>query len=289
MLHALQQRMRSAILLLSILAVAGCRDRSATVEGVLLDPGDATWVWAAGGAERQRIDDGAFSLGEVRGDTLDLRFATDDEEVGWMRIVGLTPGERIALDGIWFDDGRAFPTSVELGRGGVVAINAIRMSSSGQLNGAVELSATVLALDRSAEVLLARPEDERLPDVRVILPPGVSVRGEDGEPVTLEGLDFADPVTVRGSMEGAYLVATEVVRPRSLSGAAGSRSSGSAVDPEPVSPVRAPPPPPPPPPADRPAVRDRDDGDDDDDVRPRNGRGPDGRGPPGQRRRGRDR
>jgi hypothetical protein len=291
MLRALQPSMRSAILLLSVLAAAGCRDRSAMVEGVLLEPGDATWVWAAGGAERQRVDDGAFALDGIRGDTLDLRFATDDEEVGWMRIVGLPAGGRIALDGIWFDDDRAFPTSVDLGRGGVVSINGLRMSPPGQLRGSVELPATLLALDRSAGVLLARPDDESLADVRVVLPPGVSIRGEDGEPVPLSRMDFGDPFTVRGSVEGGYLIATEVVTPRSLSGGADPGSSGSASDADRTSPSLVAPPPSQTPsrPADRPSVRDRDEDDDDDSVRPRDGRGPDGRGPPGQRRRGRNR
>jgi hypothetical protein len=206
--------MKALPVTLLVALLAGCGGGTGSIEGTLLDPGDATHVLLDGQPERLSLDGNAFRVEEVRGDTLDLRFANDEREVGWMRIVGFPSGGRLDLEGVWFESSRAFPTSVRLSGAPVVQINGLRMGSAERLPDPLSLEVTVLAIARDRESLIARPLDEDLPDLRVVIVPGTAVRTVDGDPATLRGLSFGDTVRVDGRAEGGYVIAVGIVRGR---------------------------------------------------------------------------
>jgi hypothetical protein len=230
--RALRTGMRTAALLLVSVLLAACGRGGAVVEGTLLNPDDAAYVWADGQAERGSVEAAAFRLDGVRGDTVDLRFATADDVVGWMRIIGLPGRARLTLEGIWFEEGRAFPSAIGLEDDRVLTVNGLRMAPAGRLPPTIETDATLLALSRDGEALLVRPAEDRLPDLRVVIGPGTAVRTEDGDPISLERLEFGDSLRVGGVSEAGFVLAAEITLPRRLASGAGSAST-SRVSPSP--------------------------------------------------------
>jgi hypothetical protein len=235
--------MRAIVLLLSAMVAAGCRDGTAAIEGGLRDPDAATIVWVDGADQRAAIAGASFRLEAVRKDTLELRFASDSDDVGTMRLLGLGSGARLTLHGIWFDDGVAFPSSIELSGTRLVNINGIRMASPERVTGRVEIAGELLA-NGGGEALILRPLDDGLPDLRVVVPREATVRGEDGEPISLNRLQFGDSLTVRGMAEDGYLHASEVIVPRRIvSGTRTPAASPEAAAVEVVAPQPSPSPP----------------------------------------------
>jgi hypothetical protein len=249
--------MRGIVLLLTGLAATGCRESVAAIDGGLRDPDAATVVWVDGSEERAFIEGALFRLGEVRGDTVELRFASNSDEVGTMRLLGLGSGARLTLHGIWFDDGVAFPSSIDLAGTRIVNINGIRMAGPDQVSGWVETSGEVLAREGS-NALILRPLDDGLPDLRVVVPREATVRGEDGEPGSLDRVGFGDRLTVRGTAEAGYVHASEIIVPRRVGSGESQtedqrRTSEGASQAPITTPSRSASPPPAPPPAAQPA------------------------------------
>lgn len=194
------------------LLLAGC-GRSTAVSGTLADGEDADSVWDFAGDERAVVEADSFSISGLRGEVIDLRFIDGDDLIR-MEIRGAA-GEDVDLQGIWFDDGVAYPSSVRVGGGGMVTVNGIRMMDRDRLPGEIHSEGTVLATSGSGDAMLVRPTETSLPDLRVVLTPATSVASPDGDPVKAKTVEVGDTVRVRGRTENGYLVAAELVLPRS--------------------------------------------------------------------------
>lgn len=216
--------MRSPSCCAALLLLAACGDASPALSGTLLPNTRATAVWVVGGPEQAPIEGDSFRIAGLAGDTLDLRFARDGEEVASMVLVG-GAGEEVRLEGIWFRDGRAFPTRLG-GEAPALQINGIRYVGVDAMPETVDAKGVVLAIDGAAEAMLLRPADAGLPDLRVVVTPGTRVRSPDGEPAELEEVQYQDTLRVSGQSLGAYLVATEIVVPRRLAGGDVGRGRG---------------------------------------------------------------
>lgn len=204
--------------------LSACGTETVTVRGTLAEGTDATEVWVAGATERARVEADSFVLQGLTGDSLDLRFASDGADPARMRIAGLAPGAQLRLDGVWVEEGVAFPARIGLAEGAVVSINGLRMSAPEAVPAAVDAAGTVLA--RGEDALLVRPAGSTLADLRVVVTPGTVVRSPDGDPVELDELQFGDSVRVVGTGEGGYVIAAELVLPRPESGDDGGRGRG---------------------------------------------------------------
>lgn len=218
-------RILSVLMLAGLLGSCG---QSSVIEGTLLDADDAGAVWVEGESERATVESLAFRLEGVSGDTIDLLFGDDEDSSRRMRLIGLPGGSQLTLHGVWFEDELAFPTSIDLEGGRTLHVNGLRM---GGLPAEVDARGWILAASRDGENLIVRPDDEGLPDLRVVVGPGTTVRSEDGEPASAERLSPRDSVAVRGSTDSGYLLATELQVPRSV--AAGAERSGSSLQEEP--------------------------------------------------------
>jgi hypothetical protein len=197
-------------LIVIVLAVsAGCTTEAA-IEVDLLDPDGADQVWVDGDTERLAVEGRTLRIPHSGADTIALRFARDDEVVGVMTIAGLLSAPRVALRRVWFDEGVAFPSDVEVEGAGFVAINGLRMGSSNRLRGAMKVEGTVLAAGGEGEPLLVRPLDSALPDVPARLAVDAVVVTTGGEPGTLRGLTFGDTVRLEGVADGGFLFASKV-------------------------------------------------------------------------------
>lgn len=282
MLRAIGAGMRKMLLTLLAAASGACGDRDVALTGTLADPGSATHVWVMGGPERAEIAGDSFSIGGLRAPEVELRFARDEREVGRMEITQLTDGARFHLRGITVDDGLAFPSGVEAEARVRVTINGLRFGTSDAVPENVDVRAALLSRSRSGDALLVRPDGDRLPDLRVVVTPGTTIRTEDGDPVTLERADFGDTLRVVGSGEAGFVVAREIVVPRRLAspsaaadgeeddrGGSASQRSGASSGTSPSSGSSTP---------SREARRERER--DDDDERPQRAKGREERGPP---------
>src|SRR5690606_33995953 len=152
------------------------------VRGALADDARATHVWVMGGPERAAVSGGRFTLERLDGDTLDLRFAREGEEVARMEVIR-TPGSGdLSLEGIWFDGeaGLAYPERVAAD--GLVSVNGLRMTGAEATPGEVDGRATLLAISGAGDALIVRPLDDALPDLRVVVTPGTLARSVDGDP-----------------------------------------------------------------------------------------------------------
>ena len=206
-----------------IALLAGCADGVA-IEGNLLEADDAAQVWIEGTEIAGPIDAGAFRLEGVSGDTIDLLFGADGEAEGRMRLLGLPGGGALSLHDVWIDDEIAFPSAVTLSGGRTVSINGMRMAGADRLGDAVDAAGTVLAVDDGGERIIIRPVDDGLPDLRVLVGEE-TVRTEDGDPVRASRLSFGDSVHVRGTVDGGYVMATEVTVSRGAAAGLAAREA----------------------------------------------------------------
>lgn len=219
--------MRDPRLLLPILMMSACGSDPAVVAGDLADGAEATHVWVLGQPERSALSADSFHLDGFEEGTLDLRFASEDEEVARMEIQGVEAGQQLRLRDVWFDDGVAHPSAVELTGEGPVTVNGLRLGGE-PIAGPIDAASTVLVVSRSGDALILRPVDEGTPDLKVVVTPGTQVRTPDGDPAAADELEFGDTVRVIGQGEAGYVIATELVLPRSRAGGA-SRGEGGAA------------------------------------------------------------
>jgi hypothetical protein len=219
--------MRTLPTLLLGLWLAGCAGSDGAIRGWLAEDAAATDLWVVGGPTRTLVENDSFRIEGVAAGPVDLRFARGDEELGRMEIRDL-PAAGLELQGVWIEDGVAFPTAVALPGGGRVAVNGIHFGVAGALPAEVEARVTVLAADPDGDAFLARPLEADLPDLRVVVTPATEVVSVDGDPVGLRRLSFGDTLEVAGATEADYLLASRIVVPRRL---ARSSSSSSAAPP----------------------------------------------------------
>lgn len=194
----------------------------ATVRGVLrADPlaadGDTLYVRVAGDSERVPVLGGAFVLPGVGPGPATLRFARGADSVARMEVGELPEGASLELRGIRLDGegGLAFPASVGLDGAATVTVNGLRYAAR-PLPAQLRADGTVLSVSDAGDVLLVRPADEALPDLRVVVGPLTETTTPDGDPVPAGELARGDSVRVEGSTDGPYVVASRIVAPRSL-------------------------------------------------------------------------
>jgi hypothetical protein len=228
--RAFSPGMRIPRILLATAALTACGDDPTIIDGRLAEGAEATHVWVLGAPERAAVSADSFRLEGVPEGLLDLRFAADDEEVARMEIQGVAPGDRLRLRRIWFEDGVAFPAAVEREGEGTLTVNGMRMSGEAAIPARVDVLGTVLAASREGDAMILRPVDPAMPDLRVVVTPGTSERTPDGDPADAEELEFGDSVRVVGQTEQGFVIATELILPRSRASGA-SLSDGDEAEP----------------------------------------------------------
>ena len=211
MLPAHAHGMHRTIPFLLLLCCAGCGGGSLTLEGTLAEPAGATEVWVFGRPERVPVENGAFRIEDVEGDTIELRFVTGDDRHARMVVHDLPDGGSLRLDGVWFADEVAFPARAEGGSGRPLVVNGLRMAGAGAVPENVNLPGTVLAVAEDGDALVMRPDDASLPDLDVLITPASVVRTIDGDAVDPDGLEFGDSLRVSGIGEGGRVIAAEVM------------------------------------------------------------------------------
>jgi virulence-associated protein VagC len=208
--------MRRIFPALLLLLFAACGGGSRSLEGSLADSTSATEVWLAGSAERTPVRNGAFRIDRVDADTLELRFADGQDDAARMTLYDLPGKGSVRMEGIWFQDGLAFPARIASPTGHTIVVNGLRLSAPDAVPEKVDLPGTVLSIDDEGSALILRPADASLPDLQVLVTPGSVVRTPDGDPVEPDRLERGDSLHLSGTGHAGYVVATEITVPRKL-------------------------------------------------------------------------
>lgn len=195
------RRLAPALFLLA----AACGGEGASLSGSLhpslLGDGAGWTVWAEEAERETAVRDGKFELKELAPGPVHLQLRREGDPVGRISVPGLTPGTGVRLMELRVEprSGLAFPSAVEVDGGGVVWVNGIRMAPSGTVPDSVDVRGAVLALEPGAGVMLFRPDDERLPDLRVVAGPRTA-------PLTVDDLAAGDSLRIAGRLERDYVV-----------------------------------------------------------------------------------
>jgi hypothetical protein len=207
------------LLLLLSLTAACAEDRTVIRGSFAGDPEQC----AVPGVSRVHVEGGADTA-EVRGcrfrvrvrdsGSVVLAFGDEDDTVGWMYLDHLPARSSLVLERIEIDDrSLAFPGSVALEGSELILINGLRVGNPRNLPARVEVDGLVLSVADEPGLLLVRPADETLPDLRVRLDLAADVFTTAGERGSLATLEFADPVRIEGRARGGVVLARRVVVP----------------------------------------------------------------------------
>lgn len=206
------------------LFAAACGGEEASLGGSLhpslLGGGDGEgWtVWAEEAERETPVRDGEFELKELAAGPVHLQLRRDGNAVGRITVPALAGGTDVRLMGLRVEprSGLAFPSSVEVDGGGTVWVNGIRMAPVGTVPDSVDGRGVILALEPGAGVMLFRPDDGSLPDLRLVAGPRTA-------PLTVDDLAVGDSLRVAGRLERDYVVV-------SLLEPAGTLDDGDAGD-----------------------------------------------------------
>jgi len=231
--------------MIAALALAACGGGGdgAVVEGTFAPGLAADGVWVMESERRERADSGGFRVTDLTPGPMMLRLMQGTDTAALLNVSGLPAGARLKLEGLRVDgDSRfAFPRSVELDGADVVTVNGLRMGSPGRIPREVDVRGAVLAWSSDAGALLVRPEDARMPDLRVVVGMSTQVVGTDGGGADPVNIRPGDSVRVEGRSDQGYVVATRITVPTRIGGAAlldGDSGAGSAASRVPI--ARAP-------------------------------------------------
>lgn len=171
-------------------------------------------VYVQGSADSAAVRDCTFRLVVRDSGELVLGFAGAGKERARMYLQRVPARSRVTLRRIGFDDrGLAFPGSVSLRGAQTVGINGLSEADAGGLPRVVSTGGEVLSVAAGSGLLLVRPEDRRLPDLRVRLEPTASIRTTAQLAGSLANLDFGDSVHVEGPIRDGVVLARYVVVP----------------------------------------------------------------------------
>jgi hypothetical protein len=202
--------MRTLPTLLLLLPLAACGDETLTLRGSLLEDTPGTEVYVVGQTLRASIEADSFQIEDIpAAEVVEIEFAEDGERLGRMRIEGWN-GREVGLRGIWVEDGVAFASALD--GEGKATVNGLRMAGVDALPASVGVRGRVLALSRDADALVLRPDDEALPDLRVLVTPGTAFEWDSGEPADVY-VNIGDSLRVEGPVEAGYVVATALILP----------------------------------------------------------------------------
>lgn len=184
-----------------------------------------TEVLAVEAGRRAAVREGAFELADLTAGPNTLRLLRGQDTLATVSLPDAPGGAELVLHGLRIDEatGRAFPASVEGAE--VVVVNGIRIGGAA-LPREADLQGRVLAVSDQFDALLLRPDDDDMPDVRVILGPATEVVTPDGDPVEPSVLSAGDSLRVQGGGDQGYLVATRLTVPRALAAGIGMADTG---------------------------------------------------------------
>ncbi len=214
-------RMRMMIAALALAACGGGGD-GAVVEGTFAPGLAADGVWVMESERRERADSNGFRVADLTPGPMTLRLMQGADTTALLNVSGLPAGARLRLEGLRVDgDSRfAFPRTVELAGADVVTVNGLRMGSPGRIPREVDVRGAVLAWSSDAGALLVRPEDARMPDLRVVVGMSTQVIGTDGGGADPVNIRPGDSVRVEGRSDEGYVVASRITVPTRIGGAA---------------------------------------------------------------------
>jgi len=197
------------------LAACGGGDDGAAVEGTFAPGFAATGVWVVESERSEPADSAGFRLADVTPGPVSLRLVRGSDTAAVLNLSGLAPGARVRLLDLRVDpaSGFAFPRSVELDGAPVVTVNGLRMAPAGRVPRKVDVRGAMLAWSSDVGAMLVRPEDARLPDLRVVVGLATQVVGTDGGGADATLLEPGDSVRVEGRFEEGYVVATRITIP----------------------------------------------------------------------------
>lgn len=198
------------------LALAACGgDEGAVVEGTFAPGLSATGVWVMESERAEPADSGGFTVQDLTPGPVSLRLLDGSDTAAVLNLAGLPPGARLRLEALRVDpeSGYAFPRSVELDGGSVVTVNGVRMAPAGRVPREVDVRGAVLGWSSDVGALLLRPDDARLPDLRVVVGMATEVVGEDGGGADATTLQPGDSVRVEGRSDEGYVVASRITLP----------------------------------------------------------------------------
>jgi hypothetical protein len=197
------------------LAACGGGDEGAAVEGTFAPGLSASGVWVVESERSEPADSAGFRVADLTPGPATLRLMRGSDTAGILNLSGLGPGTRVRLRELRVDSrsGFAFPRSVEVDGAPVVIVNGLRMAPEGRVPREVDVRASVLGWSPDAGALLVRPDDARLPDLRVVVGMATEVVGTDGGGADATTLQPGDSVSVLGRSEAGYVIATRLTLP----------------------------------------------------------------------------
>lgn len=210
------------------LAACGGGDDGAAVEATFAPGLAPTGVWVVESERSEAADSAGFRVADLTPGPVSLRLVRGADTAGVLNLSGLAPGTRVRLLDLRVDPatGFAFPRAVEVDGAPVVMVNGLRMAPAGRVPREVDVRAAVLAWSSDAGALLVRPDEPRLPDLRVVVGLATEVVGTDGGGADATLLEPGDSLRVEGRFEEGYVVATRLTLPTRIGGEASSAGEG---------------------------------------------------------------
>ena len=204
--------------LLVVPLLAACRDGSVTVEGGFAADALAPTAVVVLESERQEPVGDRFRLDELTPGPISLRFLESTDTTAVLNLAGLPRGSRLVLHDLAPDEDSRFlfPRAVELSGADVVTVNGLRFAPEGRVPREVDAAGTLLARSEDGVALLVRPDDARLPDLRVVSGAGTEVVGSGGESLEMTDVGPGDSLRVEGRSEGGYVIASRITLPTGL-------------------------------------------------------------------------
>ncbi|HEX6368035.1 MAG TPA: hypothetical protein VF006_03820 [Longimicrobium sp.] len=214
------------------LAACGGGEDGAAVEGTFAPGFAPTGVWVVESERAEPADSAGFRLADVTPGPVSLRLMSGSDTAAVLNLSGLAPGARLRLEGLRVDDesGFAFPRAIRLDGDDVVTVNGLRMAPASRVPREVDVRAAVLAWSSDAGALLVRPDEARLPDLRVVVGMATKVVGEDGGGADATLLEPGDSIRVEGRSEDGYVVASRITVPTRIATLTGAGDDDAAVD-----------------------------------------------------------
>lgn len=197
-----------------LLGLCGCGGGGAAVEASFAPGTEVDAVSVAESGRTESADSAGFALDGLSPGPARIRLVRGGDTVGILQLA-VPAGARLRLVGLAVDpaSGLAFPRSVELDGAETLSLNGLRFAPDGRVPRRPELRGEVLAWSHEAGALLLRPEDDGLPDLRVVVLPETDVVGTDGGGADLRSIAAGDSVRLEGRREGGYVVAERLVLP----------------------------------------------------------------------------
>lgn len=197
-----------------LVGLGGCGGGGAAVEASFAVGTEVDAVSVAESGRSESADSAGFALADLSPGPARIRLVRGGDTVGLLQLA-VAAGARMRLRGLAIDpaSGLAFPRSVELDGAETLSLNGLRFAPEGRIPRRPELPGTVLAWSPEAGALLLRPDDDRLPDLRVVVLPETEVVGTDGGGADAGSIAAGDSLRVEGRREGGYVIAERLVLP----------------------------------------------------------------------------